>query len=244
MNNLCMGGGGQFVSRDEVALIQTPQSTASWKPVPHIDVINSVTKVIEAHKWLITKEQYGLAREGQKMFGVIELNNSRSPDHKRAIGIRNSHDKSFSVGLSAGICVCVCSNLAFGGSTVIKKRHTSGLELTELIDVAIESLENEFLITETVVEDLKILYLKNDDDARCRIVRAAEMGVINSSDIVPVFREFKNPQHEEFLEPTRYSLMNAMTETVKKYTPQRLDQTYLSLNRAFGLDGNRPELWK
>jgi hypothetical protein len=118
------------------------------------------------------------------------------------------------------------------------------LELTELIDVAIESLENEFLITETVVEDLKILYLKNDDDARCRIVRAAEIGVINSSDIVPVFREFKNPQHEEFLEPTRYSLMNAITETVKKYTPQRLDQTYLSLNRAFGLDGNRPELWK
>lgn len=41
MNNLCMGGGGQFGSRDEVALIQTPQSTASWKPVPHIDVINS-----------------------------------------------------------------------------------------------------------------------------------------------------------------------------------------------------------
>ena len=178
------------------------------------------------------------------MFGVIELNNSKSPDHKRAIGIRNSHDKSFSVGLSAGICVCVCSNLAFGGSTVIKKRHTSGLELTELIDVAIESLENEFLITETVVEDLKILYLKNDDDARSRIVRAAEMGVINSSDIVPVFKEFKNPQHDEFLEPTRYSLMNAMTETVKKYTPQRLDQTYLSLNRAFGLDGNYPELWK
>ena len=42
MNNLCMGGGGQFVSRDEVALIQTPRGTASWKPVSHIDVIDSV----------------------------------------------------------------------------------------------------------------------------------------------------------------------------------------------------------
>ena len=40
MNNLCMGGGGQFVSRDEVALVQTPRGTSSWKPVPHIEVID------------------------------------------------------------------------------------------------------------------------------------------------------------------------------------------------------------
>ncbi len=27
------------------------------------------------------------------------------------------------------------------------------------------------------------------------------------------------------------------TEIVKKYTPQRVDHSYLALNRAFGLDG-------
>ena len=26
-------------------------------------------------------------------------------------------------------------------------------------------------------------------------------------------------------------------------TPQRVDYSYAALNRAFGLDGNRPELW-
>ena len=137
----------------------------------------------------------------------------------------------------------VCSNLAFGGTMVIKRRHTSQFELTELIARAVESLENEFLITETVCEDMKVQYFKNDDDARACIVRTAEMGVINSSDIVPVFKEFKNPTHEDFTEPTRWSLMNAITETVKKYTPLRVDHTYLALNRAFGLDGHRPELW-
>ena len=126
---------------------------------------------------------------------------------------------------------------------VIKRRHTSQFELTELIARAVESLENEFLITETVCEEMKVQYFKNDDDARACIVRAAEMGVINSSDIVPVFREFKQPQYEEFSEPTRWSLLNAFTETIKKYTPQRVDYSYSALNRAFGLDGNRPELW-
>ena len=241
---LCMSGGGQFVDRNTVALVETPGGTDSWKPVPHIDVIDAVTEVVKAHDWTITEEQFGLAREGQKLFGVMKINKSLSSDWTRCIGLRNSHDKSFSVGLSAGISVMVCSNMAFGGTTVIKRRHTSRIELTELVDIAVNELENEFLMLEKVCEDLKVQYITNDDEVRSRIVRAAEIGAINSSDIVPVFREFKHPSHEEFSEPTRWSLLNAFTETIKKYTPQRVDYSYSALNRAFGLDGNRPELWE
>ena len=241
---LCMSGGGQIVDRQTVAMVDTPIGTESWKPVPHIEVIDAVTEVVKAHKWEITEEQFGLAREGQKLFGVMKINKSSCLDWTRCIGLRNSHDKSFSVGLSAGISVMVCSNMAFGGTTIIKRRHTSRIELAQLVDVAVNELENEFLILEKVCEEMKVLYLKDDDEARSRIVRAAEIGAINSSDIVPVFREFKQPQHEEFSEPTRWSLLNAFTETIKKYTPQRVDYSYSALNRCFGLDGHRPELWK
>jgi hypothetical protein len=234
---------GKYVGRDEIARIDTPSSTVSWKPVPHIDVIEAVTKVIKAHDWEIEGEKFGLAREGQKMFGVMEISRSSSPEWHRCIGIRNSHDKSFAVGLSAGIVVCVCTNMAFGGTTVIKRRHTSGIELSQLIDRAVASLEDDFLTTETVCEDLKDVYLEDDDEARSCIVRAAELGVINSSDILPVYREFKEPSHEEFREPTRWSLLNAFTETVKKYSPQRVDHSYLALNRAFGLDGRQAAIF-
>ena len=234
---------GKFVSRDEVARTDTPCSTATWRPVPHIDVIEAVSKVIRAHDWNIEGEKFGLASEGQKMFGVMEISSSSSPDWHRCIGLRNSHDKSLAVGLSAGIVVCVCSNLAFGGTTVIKRKHTSRFELTDLIDRAVASLEDDFLTMESVSEDLKDIYLKNDDEARSTIVRAAELGVINSCDILPAYREFKSPSHEAFSEPTRWSLMNALTETVKKYSPQRVDRSYLALNRAFGLDGRPAALF-
>jgi len=234
---------GKFVCRDEVARIDTPCSTASWKPVPHIEVIEAVTEVIKAHNWEIEGEKFGLAREGQKMFGVMEIARSSSPEWHRCIGIRNSHDKSFALGLSAGIMVCVCTNMAFGGTTVIKRRHTSRIDLAQLIERAVASLEDDFLTVETVAENLKDAYLENDDEARSCIVRAAELGVINSCDILPVFREFKKPSHEEFQEPTRWSLLNAFTETVKKYTPQRVDRTYLALNRAFGLDGRQAAIF-
>ena len=61
---------------------------------------------------------------------------------------------------------------------------------------------------------------------------------------VSVWKEFKHPRHEEFAEPTRWSLLNAFTETAKKYSPARADQCYRSLTRLFGLDGKPAELWK
>jgi len=234
---------GKYVSRDEVACIDTPSSTDTWRPVPHIDVIEAVTEVIKAHDWSIEGEKFGLASDGRKMFGVMEISRSSSPEWHRCVGIRNSHDKSFAVGLSAGIVVCVCTNLAFGGTTVVKRRHTSGIVLTELIDRAVASLEDDFLTVESVSEELKDAYLKNDDEARSCIVRAAELGVINSSDILPVYREYKQPSHKEFSEPTRWSLLNAFTETVKKYPTQRVDHSYLALNRAFGLDGREAAIF-
>ena len=234
---------GKFVSRAEVARTDTPCSTSTWHPVPHIEVIEAVTEVIKAHDWSIEGEKFGLASDGKKMFGVMEIARSSSPEWHRCVGIRNSHDKSFAVGLSAGIVVCVCTNLAFGGTTVVKRRHTSGIVLAELIDRAVASLEDDFLTVETVSEELKDTYLRDDDEARSCIVRAAELGIINSSDILLCFREYKQPSHEEFREPTRWSLMNALTETIKKYSPQRVDHSYLALNRAFGLDGRQAALF-
>ena len=234
---------GKYVSRNEIAAIPTPEGTASWHPVPHLDVIDSVTEAIKAKNWQIVDEQYGLAREGQRMFGVMRLNRSSSPEWSRAIGLRNSHDQSLSVGLAAGISVTCCSNLAFGGAMVLKRRHTSRIELNGLVVTAIEELEMEFLNLETVSEDLK-LHEVRADEARAVIVRAAEVGAVNSCDIVPIFREFQKPHHEEFAEPTRWSLLNAFTEHAKKYSPGRADVCYRGLTRLFGLDGQKSELWR
>jgi len=239
---LMIDSNAKFVGRDAIARVPTPAATASWKPVPHVEVIDAVTDMIQARRWRILDEQYGLARDGQKMFGVIRINRSSSTEWSRCIGIRNSHDQSFAVGLTAGISVTVCSNLAFGGSMVLKRRHTSRIELNGLIVEAIDSLEMEFLTLENIAEDLKTGRLA-DDEARAVIVRAAEAQAINSSDILPVWKEFKDPRHEEFAEPTRWSLLNAFTENAKKYSPARADVCHRNLTRLFGLDGRQALLW-
>ena len=41
----------------------------------------------------------------------------------------------------------------------------------------------------------------------------------------------------------RTTMMNALSEIVKKYSPQRVDYSYRALNRAFGLDGRPAALF-
>ena len=131
----------------------------------------------------------------------------------------------------------------FGGSMVLKRRHTSRIELNGLVVEAIDALEDDFLTLENVAEDLKIQYVR-EDAARIAIVKAAEAGAVNSCDIVPIFREFKEPRHQEFDDRSRWALLNAFTENAKKYSPARADVCYRGLTRLFGLDGQPPTLWK
>ena len=122
---------GKLVGRDEIALLPTPEAAASWKPLPHSEVIDAVTEAVDTHNWTILEEQCGLARDGQRMFGVIRINKSSSTEWSRCIGIRNSRDKSVAAGLTAGVPVRVCSNMAFGGTTVIKRRPASRIGLCD-----------------------------------------------------------------------------------------------------------------
>ena len=239
--SLILGTNEKFVGRDEIALVETPIGTDSWHPVPHLQVIESVENIVHKQGWKICNEQYGLARDDQKLFGVMTLEHSGNPDWCRTIGIRNSHDKSLCVGITAGVSVLVCSNLAFGGTTVLQRRHTSGIELNEMIDQAILSLSDSFLNLEYSLDQLRGNYLA-ENQARSLIVRIAEANAIPSCDILPVFNEFQAPRHNDFGDPSCWSLLNAITEVSHKYSPARADSCHRKLTRLFGLDGNRPAL--
>ena len=242
MNGLLLHCGSQYVGREEIARVPTPASTASWHPIPHYEIITMVSKAVESRGWTIANEQYGLARDGAKLFGVMRLGHSGNREWSRAIGLRNSHDMTIAVGLAAGLNCFVCDNLCFGASTVIKRRHTSGIDLMGLVSGALDTLVEEFITLELEADNLK-LYDVTPDVARIAAVHAAESGAIPSCDILEVLNEFEHPRHKEFAEPSRWSFLNAFTEVSKKYSPGRADVCQRKLTRLFGLDGMPSVLW-
>ena len=234
---LCLANStDKYVDRDALALVPTPKPTATWRPVPHIDVVDAVENAIANRGMAIESERFGLARDQQKMFGVLTLTNRSNPEWTRCIGVRNSHDQSFAAGICCGVSVLVCSNLCFGGEFVIKRRHTSGIDLASMVEETMDALADSYNSFEERLLNLHDAPV-TDDQARIFIVKAAEYGAIPSCDILAVFNEYLEPRHDEFREHSQWSLLNAFTEIAHKYKPARFDICNRRLTRLFALDG-------
>jgi len=227
--------GARSVSRQELAMIPTPYPTPTWKPVPHSVVAELAVNEAERRGWQTMSEEYGLGSGQSKMFGVLRFSPDGRTDYTRALGIRNSHDKTLAVGLTVGVNVLVCANLAFGGSCVVHRKHTSGIELERILGSMFDKMQEGFVRLERRVEAMKIEAV-SIDDARRLTVLAAEIKAIPSCDILTVLNEFKKPRHEEFRAPTQWNLLNAFTEISKKYSPMRANLCQRKLATLFKLD--------
>src|SRR5471030_1875654 len=54
-------------------------------------------------------------------------------------GLRNSADKSFALSILSGARVFVCANGVLNAEHIISRKHTSGLDMVESIDKALDA---------------------------------------------------------------------------------------------------------
>lgn len=119
--------GGSLVERVEVQRVVTPTPTESWCPIAHDKLVDLVQVAMRDMGLGIAREQYALAKDGNRFFALFDLKGS-TPDYDLVFGLRNSHDKTFPAALSLGSRVFVCDNLAFSGEVQIARKHTRHIE--------------------------------------------------------------------------------------------------------------------
>jgi hypothetical protein len=239
MADLMIHGRNRRVDRDTLALVPTPEPTETHRPVSHAELVDGLLSTVGDVGFTVRDEQYRLNPSGTKLFGILKFNESRSGDDGMtwSLGFRNSHDKSMSVGLTAGVNVLVCDNMCFGGERTLSRRHTSGFRLDAMLREGLASLMSVFRGLGNNIDRLKERSMSLDQ-VRVFVIRAAEAGAINGSDILPVLREYEQGGHEVFGGANAWRLNNAFTEVVKKYTPARFDKAQRRLAPLFGLDGS------
>jgi hypothetical protein len=92
----------------------------------------------------IAREEYATSHADARLFGVLDLIilGTAEPDYGMSLGLRGSNDKSLANSAVAGAQGFVCDNLAFsgdGGTVVLRKRHTSRLDLSKVVPPAIDA---------------------------------------------------------------------------------------------------------
>src|SRR5216683_7945647 len=134
-----------LVTREQLALVETPDATRSFKPVPHIELIETLEHVLKLNHITIRKEQFALRRDGLTLFGVLHLQYQDTQDGMAALGLRTSNNRTMSIQICAGLQVTVCDNMVFRGDLIaLNRKHTAGLHLRTEINHAILRFQDHF----------------------------------------------------------------------------------------------------
>jgi hypothetical protein len=215
--NLCLHCGGKEVSRDALEAVRTPPPTATWMPIPHALLVDRVRDTLSRSGLSIVAEAHGLARDGDRYFGLLQVaNGENADDYGLVVGIRNSHDQSFPAALALGSGVFVCDNLAFSGEVKLARKHTRYIErdLAGLVDKAVGLLGDH-----RHGQDLRIAAYKrhevSDPQAHDALINALDARIIGATQLPKVLEEWRAPSHPDFRPRTAWSLFNCFTEVLK-----------------------------
>jgi hypothetical protein len=208
------------LTREELALVPTPPSTDTHRPVPHIEVVNALTETLGFRHIGVHKDEYAVSKDGMKMFGCMELETTFH-GCRFAIGIRNAHDKSMRLAMTVGYRVFVCENMAFSGDfQPVLAKHSKHFRLLDALSIGVDQMQRNFAPMVQAVDRWRDSQL-TDVSAKLVIYQAfieSELEIPKHLSR-PVHDLYFNPAVEEFQSRTMWSLSNAFTSAFKTLDP-------------------------
>ncbi len=212
--SLMIHAGAKAATYAELADAPMPEPTATHVPIAHRSVVDMVKYSLGFFNHEVADENYALAANGLRFFGILSL---RSPhgDYSDTIGLRNSNDRTFPIGISFGSRVFVCDNLAFIGDQVIKRKHTANAkrDLPGLVAAVIEPLTAQRAVQAEKIAQYKTIPF-NEDHARSTIFRMYLEQVINLQRLPDVWNAWRQPPHD-WGDETAWRLFNAATYAMR-----------------------------
>lgn len=230
-----------YRSRQELALIPTPNGTKSWKPVGHYDLVDSISTELERRDITIVHEKFAVSHNNARLFGVMDLrvNGFNRPDVGMALGLRGANDKSMRLSIVTASRVFVCDNMAFSGSdgaVLLFKKHTSRLDLGQVVPHALDSYMVKSLDFTASIDRMANFAL-TDDRAKSLLfdafLRADVMALRYLPEVARLYFD-DEIQRQKFADRTLWSLNNAFTEAVKALDPSPQEKAGLAIGRYFG----------
>src|SRR6266700_6513284 len=168
-----IGYNGRTIGREELALVPTPPSTETHRPIPHDEIVRALIETLGFRHIGVVHDEYTVSPDGMKMFGVLDLE-TEMEGCRFSIGLRNSHDKSMRLAMTCGYRVFVCSNMAFAGDfTPVLAKHTKSFNLIDTLAVGVDRIQRSFEPMRRQVEEWRQAQIS---DERAKLILYAASG--------------------------------------------------------------------
>jgi hypothetical protein len=242
--------GSQRVTLDQLRTLPEPESLGRLhKPVPHYQLVDTISAEIQARGYDITRSQLAVNKGANLLFAVMDLKQAqpltlrwKAPDPVDeevgiSFGFRNSINKQLNLRGVAGARVWLCDNLCLsGGETVISTKNTLRLNLAEKVSLAVD----KFLIqSKILMEDLNTLrdWPLSDTEAKEILYNVFSQGVMSLHLLDDVHMNYFRPldEYADCQPRTAWGLHNACTRAAKSLKDSQRYNSSIGLGRIFGL---------
>lgn len=224
MNQLMLHSGAKPVDYNALRALTMPEATASHVPIAHHRVVDLLKGSLAMYGHEVVSENYGVTEDGARFFGLLSLRSDKGL-WEDTVGLRNSHDKKFPIGIAFGAKVFVCDNLSFIADHVIKRKHTANAkrDLPGLVGELIEPLANQRDQQRRVFQRYQETALGNEV-ADHLIMELYRQGVIGLQRIADVENAWQEPPFD-WGGRTAWRLFNATTYALTGKVVEQNDLT-------------------
>jgi hypothetical protein len=208
---LMLHAGAAPVDYAGLRALVTPEPTRTHVPIPHVRVVDMLRHTLAFYGHEIVAEHFGVTPDGLRCFGLLSLRSSYGT-YEDTVALRNSHDKTFPIGVGFGGRVFCCDNLSFIADHVIKRKHTANAkrDLPGLIGELVEPLALERERQHRLFLHYQQTPL-SDAEADHAILLMYRQGIISVQRIADVITQWQTPAYAEWGPPTAWRLFNAAT---------------------------------
>jgi len=204
--------------------------TDRHNPIVHYDLVTTLRDRIDAvlgakiakydlavgrgKDFYIVKGQHGA--DTAAIYGTLILEKEGPAGTSYAIGFRGANDRTMSLRMIGGMNVHVCDNgLFYGEEEFLQEKHLTSLDLGAKLDESLKNLKPRFAEMSEGVRKLKSD--KIADEIAKAVIFDALLGHILPDHLKgKVWKEWREPRHEEFRPRTMWSLYNGFTEVMKE----------------------------
>src|SRR5271155_5976636 len=150
------------VTRETLRALPAVIGTDSFKPVAHIELVETLERQLNDRSIQIVREQYAMSKDGMRLFGTLDLTLNGVEGMAASLGMRTANNRTMALQGIAGMRVFVCDNMAFSGETIVlRRRHTSGLNLLDEIVDALDQYEIHYAKLKAEIGDLRNYAMDN-----------------------------------------------------------------------------------
>jgi hypothetical protein len=237
-SQLVLHRGGRLVEYDELAAVKAPPPEGRWYPLSHVRVLDAATSTLKEAGYEVKGRKLGLSKDNAQFFGTLDLATPLATGVSLAVGVRNSINRTFPIGLIGGSRTFVCDNLAFRSDLMmVKRKHTLHGERRFNADIA-QAVMNLGTFKDAEAQRIgRLMELELAPEvADSLMLRALQKGVINTHQILKVVHEWHQPSFDEFGPRTGWSLFNAFTRVLADRSvsnPQEFSLQTMRLHSLF-----------